>query len=87
LFPGQRCVALSASHVTCVGTNGEAAGFTKQRKASVFNVKISGKNRTFPTPLQGGALQVVFSMGALDRRDGIASCKVRASGKSATCKK
>ncbi len=87
LFPGQRCVALSASHVTCVGTNGEAAGFTKQRKASVFNVKISGKNRTFPAPLQGGAVQVVLSMGGLDRRDSAGSCKVRATGKSATCKK
>jgi hypothetical protein len=86
-FSGVRCIALSVSRITCAGTRGETARFTKQRKANVFNVNISATGRTFSPPLTSSGVQVVLSTGALDRRDAIPSCKVPRSGKSATCKK
>jgi hypothetical protein len=87
LFTGVRCIALSASRTTCVGTRGETARFSKLRKGNIFNVTFAAKSRTFSPPLTISGVQVVLSTGGLDRRDTTPSCKVPRSGKSATCKK
>lgn len=86
-FPGTRCVALSLSRITCVGTRAETARFSKLRKGNIFNVTLAAKNRTFSPPLTNSGVQVVLSTGGLDRRDTTTSCKVPRSAKSATCRK
>ena len=86
-FPSTRCTASSAFRVRCVGGDGETARFTKRRTGHVFNLNITAKKRTFAPPLQPNAVQVVLSVGGLDRRASIASCTVRRSAKSATCRK
>jgi hypothetical protein len=86
-FPAPRCIALTSSRISCFGSNGETATFVKQRKGSLFNVRITAKSRTFLPPLSPTGVQVVFSAGGLDRADKIPSCKVPASGRSANCRK
>jgi YVTN family beta-propeller protein/cysteine-rich repeat protein len=86
-FPVPRCIALTSSRISCIGSNGETATFVKHRKGSLFNVRITAKSRTFLPPLSPTGVQVVFSAGGLDRADKIPSCKVPASGRSANCRK
>jgi hypothetical protein len=86
-FPPSGCVAPSAFRVRCVGVDGETARFLKQRTRNMFKLTIYAKKRTFTPPLQPGSVEVMLSVGGLDRGASIDSCTVRRTAKSATCRK
>jgi hypothetical protein len=86
-FPSPRCIALSAAHIVCVGSRGESASFVRRSTGSIFSVNISARYRAVPPVLRSDAVQVVLSMGALDRRDTLGNCRVQRTGTFAICKR
>jgi streptogramin lyase len=86
-FLRSHCIQIRSSRISCVGTRGEIATFTKQRAGSTFKFKMTAKNRSFPPPLASAGVQVVLSTANLDRAAEIESCKVARRGKSAMCKR
>lgn len=86
VFPFPRCVNLGRL-IECFGDRGEVADFRKRRTGGFFNVKITARQRSFGPPLTSAGVTVTLSFDGRDRRDQIASCKVRRKGTSANCRR
>ena len=73
----------------CIGSGPAVATFGQKRSKNpnLLTVRMALKGRTFPPPLAAAPVAVTLSLGGLDRRDQIASCKLgRARGNTANCR-
>jgi hypothetical protein len=62
----------------CIGSGPAIATFgqIRRRSPNLLTVRMTLKGRTFPPPLTDAPVAVTLSLGGLDRRDEIASCKL-----------
>lgn len=85
--PDPRCIDFGST-IECIGGGPEAVLRLRPKRGSTtqFNVQLNASSRSFGPPLTSSGVEATLSIGALDRRGQIASCKVHGRGKSATCK-
>lgn len=86
VFRGPRCVQLGKTRFTCIGTRAEVLKLLRKH-SGVYSVTVSASNRSFQAPLSTAGVQVTLTLGGLDRRDTIVSCKSPGKHATATCRK
>jgi hypothetical protein len=85
-FPASMCSRLGGT-IRCVGSGKETVKFRGTGTGNLFDVRITARKRSFQPALTPAGVQVILSIGGLDRQDQIPSCKVSTTGRTATCKK
>ena len=78
-FP--RCVAVA----TCQGPNGSAS-FYRKGATNMFKVTVTGFGAPVSGALTSGAITGTLSLGQLDRKDIVSTCRVGSRGKTTSCR-
>jgi hypothetical protein len=85
IFEGPGCLRPSATRTVCIGTRGETATFRQKRDGRV-TLRLSAPRRGFPATLTRDGVEVVLSVGGIDRRGTLGSCRTLLKGRIAQCK-